>query len=471
MNNLSYVSAPAGSGKTYELAKWTTEQVQAHAKIIIAQPTTKLMIETAKAIQSIDATVKPVLFKSRGPRDNVTTRILAHMEGAQPHHGEVIFVTHEALERMADGYKRFWHLVVDETPSVFSSNTLSIPKTRALVTTSTRIVEELIPGIGVIGKASPLLDQIAESEDDGYKPFKPFANAVLDPNTLVLADIGQFNELLNDEKTDGKFSTYHVLRSNFVKPFASATFMSANFLDSELYNFWNLFETISWSKHPIQLRIEAGTRFTGGVHSNGSRLTIRYLFDTDVGLEYLRRVPEGELENPFDRICELVESELGDADYLWHVNKDFQTEVPFDHAGRLPMVAHGINQANFVITHRVTVLSAFNYGTPACRFLKKLGFKEEQFRVMLNYQKDYQTMMRCSLRDPLATRPVQLVVLSKGSAQYIQSKFPGSSVEAIAHDIDPPKAGGRPKSEKQPKTGAQRKAECIARKKAAAMAQ
>lgn len=444
MFQIQYVSAPAGSGKTYELARWTTERVAAHDKIIIAQPTTQLMRETAKAIQGIGADVTPTVFYSRGGRDNVTARIQAHLEGAAPHHGEVILISHEALERLPNSHKAFWTLFVDETPAVFSTNTLSIPKTGHLVTTSTRIQEELVPGVGVMAKGSPLLDQIATNDDDGYRPFQPLARAILDPNVLVLADVEQFNDLIGNSRTKGLFYSYHITRSAFLQDFASVTLMSANFEDSELYHFWSKFENIAWSKHTIQHRIEAGTRFQGGTHTNGTRLTIRYLFDQDVGLEFLRG--SGLEESPLDRIGQLVEEHMGGSSYLWHVNKDFQMSVPFDHAGRLPMVSHGINHPNYIITHKVAILSAFNYGSPACRFLKKLGFDETQFRTMLNYQKDYQTMMRCSLRDPSATRPVELIVLSKGSADYIKSKFPGSTAELLEHDVAAPKASGRPKA-------------------------
>ncbi|WP_313392058.1 hypothetical protein [Sphingobium yanoikuyae] len=465
MFQIQYVSAPAGSGKTYELARWATERVAAHEKIVIAQPTKKLMQETAKAIVGLDPNTTPTLFYSRSKRDNVTARIQAHFEGAAPHHGEVIIVSHEALSRLPDSHKKFWHLFVDEMPSVFSASSLNIPKTHHLVTTSTRIAAELVSGIGVIEKASPLLETIATSDDDGYRPFQQFARAVLDPNILVLADTDQFNDLIGNSKTTGKFYTYHIERSNFVQGFGSVTMMSANFEDCELYHFWDRFENIQWAKHPIQHRIEAGARFQGGVHKNGSRLSVRYLFDEDVGLEYLRGT--NGTECPLDLICELVEADYAGSSYLWHVNKDFQMATPLDHAGLLPMVSHGINQPHFVATHNVAIISAFNYGSPACRFLKKLGFDDRQFRTMLNYQKDYQTMMRCSLRDPAATRPVDLLVLSRGSAEYIAGKFPGCNVAKVEHEIAPPKrSGGQKKAE--PKTRAEIQKAYRARLKAAA---
>lgn len=437
---IQYVSAPAGSGKTYELARWATERAAAHDKIVIAQPTKQLMQETARAIVGMKPGAAPTLFFSRSPRDNVTARIQAHFEGAAPHQGEIIIVSHEVLFRLPDSHKKFWNLFVDEMPSVFTQQSLNIPKTHHLVTTSTRIADELLSGIGVVEKASPLLDSIATSDDDGYRPFQAFARAVLDPNILVLADTAQFGDLIANSKTDGKFHTYHVQRSNFVQEFGSVTMMSANFEDCELYHFWDRFENIDWSKHPIQHRIEAGTRFQGGVHKNGSRLTVRYLFDEDVGLEYLRGKDAAEC--PMDQICDLVEDRFAGSSYLWHVNKDFQMGTSLDHAGMLPMVSHGINQPHFVATHNVAIISAFNYGSPACRFLKKLGFEDHQFRTMLNYQKDYQTMMRCSLRDPAATRPVELLVLSKGSASYIAAKFPGCSIDKVEHDIAPPRSSG-----------------------------
>lgn len=147
---IHYVSAPAGSGKTYGLAQYAAKLVASeNRKILIAQPTWRLIDQTARQIAKLNPDIAIRKIYSKDDRRPVTTRIENHMANADKNKGQVLLISHEALKRLPVAYRQHWDLFVDEIPSVFACITLKIVKTHAHLTDHIEL-EDLGRGISAV---------------------------------------------------------------------------------------------------------------------------------------------------------------------------------------------------------------------------------------------------------------------------------------------------------------------------------
>jgi reverse gyrase len=179
---IQYVSAPAGSGKTFQVGKMAVTLVASeNRKIIKSQPTKKLIIQTANDIRKINPAVSVNTIYSHGDGAPVTPRIERHMANADPSKGQILLVTHEALKRLPNAHRVHWDLFVDEIPAVFECIPLKMVKTHQLLTDHL-VLEDIAAGISKVKIASQNTANITalksnESEDQLLGYFGEIANA------------------------------------------------------------------------------------------------------------------------------------------------------------------------------------------------------------------------------------------------------------------------------------------------------
>jgi hypothetical protein len=456
MNKFKYVDAPAGSGKTYSLTHFAVEQANQHRKIIIAQPSKKLIEQTQLDIATIDPEVKvTAIFGGRGTK-NVVGELTRHLTNATPHSGEVLLITHEGLKRLeTQGYRGAWQLVVDEIPSVFDHKPLTIKHTHWLVTPQFQL-ESLGVGISAVkAESSTAIDELIAKadEDQNYQTFKDVLKAVIDPNRLVCVVDGTWNQLLSGSAKQCDF--FVIQKPQFFAGWASVTFMGANAWHTEMMVIWPKLFTVEFDVHP-----ELSSRLRYDQHRNGQRLTLRYMFD-QWSKNYADLTVHGK--PVITHVVEAVKALFNGADFLWGANKE--NEDLFSRASFLPHLPHGLNDPAFAGCHNVALLSASNRQTPSIKFLGLLGLSDDQITGTLAHQIAYQAAMRCSLRDPTAIEPVTIVVPAKATADWIAERFPGSCVKYLDTGLDGPRSTGRPTIGKSRLSPAQRQANYRARLK------
>lgn len=441
MKTISYVSAPAGSGKTYGLVEHAIAEAKAHKKIIIAQPSKRLIQQTEKQIRAGDPAAVVTSIFSRTDYDRTVQRVHDHLERADPHQGEILLITHVALKLMNKAHRKFWDLYVDEIPSVFDRINLKIAKTHEHVTPFLT-VSELVPGITVltVGEAARVDELIANATDDqNIASFTELLNAIRDPNQIVCVTADRYNDLLTNPNTTGDMDFFTILTDDFVDGFASVTFMGANAEASEMLIIWDKLLNIQFVQHPI---LAAKLRYVE--HENGHRLTIKYLFEK-WSKSYSNAGHEGD--KTLDKLARVITPYMDGRRFIWQANAKVRDTL-FDPYSRLPHQAHGLNEDAFSKTHNVVLLSALNHSDPAYTFLALIGVDRATADTMVQYQSDYQTMMRCSLRERTATAPVEVIVTTRASAEWIAERFPECMVEALDHDIAEGASRGRKKKEK-----------------------
>jgi len=432
------VDAPAGAGKTTALAAHAIKLAKSGQKVLISQPTKLLISQTFQAIKRNDAStpVTQIVSKSMS-RTSVLDEVIAHIQNAVVGHGEVLIISQDILSKLPKTLRRHWHLFVDEMPPGFEPFHMSIPDTHTFLTKHLTILEQpLIDDVAVVSAADvKALNRLSETKDDALKIYKDLVDAVLDEDQLVCVSKSIFGALVSAEKTEGAISFFSILRPNYLDGFSSVTVMGANLKDCELYLLWDKLMNVSWKAHPELTKALAYTK-----HGNGQRLTIKYLIEGNWSKDFASRPFNGH--SIFDEVCSLMENELGD-DFLWQANKDVG-DHQFGYGLRLPAKSHGLNRPAFLKCDNVALVMAINHQKAASDFLMKVGFTQEELKTVLQYQNEYQAMMRCSLRDHKATGDVTVTVVSKGSALWLAERFEGCIVERINNDLPEPKTVGRP---------------------------
>lgn len=465
-NSVFYsVSAPAGSGKTYAAIGHAIQLAQNGQKVLIAQPSIPLITQTEADLRAHPGNVQVEKIVSQPGTYNKTSvlaRILDHMQKTDPFKGEVLLISQEALGRLPDAYRKHWHLIVDELPQAFTSHEMNMAKSHAFVTSHLKLDDALsaaIPDVMVV-EASDVgaLRDLSENKtkDRAFALFKDLVDDVLNEDKLVCVNAADYAELVSGSGKRRDISFYSFQKSEYVKGFQSVTMMGANFDDTEIAHIWSRLDSVEWKPHPV-----IGQNLRYQTHTNGHRLTIKYLIQGNWSQAFADKPHENAII--LDAVCTVMEQELGD-DFLWQSNKKHEDRV-FEEGVKLPQVVHGINHPKFVKRHGVALVKAINHSSGSAAFLKAIGFTAEELKVTVQYQNEYQAMMRCSLRDPRATEPVTVCVVSEGSAKWLQARFPGSTVKQVVSLIPEPGTVGAPKKAVT-KSGAERKWDTVERSKA-----
>jgi hypothetical protein len=463
---IQYVSAPAGSGKTHQLQILAEQEVnQFNKKIIIAQPTKRLMGQTATAIRAINPnTPVHVIVNQKNVRAAVPA-IEAHMRNADPSKGQVLIISHEALKRLPNAYRAHWDLYVDEIPEVFQTVQLNVVKTHHHISSFLDIeaIDSNISSVKI--KAGHYTDieslNLNRSEDELISHFSEITDFIMSDNYDVMVETQNYQSLVNGEKTKGEVNFFALLGTAFIDSYNSVTFMGANAEQTSLFLLWNKLKLATFVKQDI---ITKGLRYR--IHENGSRLTINYLFENELSKTRLESVNPQTGLTLLEGVEQYVSKFFSGSRFLWVANKNAIIDS-FDQNDKLPPVAHGLNKSHWMAANAVVSMIALMYSKPAAHFLGLIGLSEAEIRTIICYQAEYQAMMRCSLRVPDAIAPVTLIVPSRASAEWIANCFPSCSVAKLETGLDwTPSKGGRPVKSVR-KTNAERQAAFRARKKAA----
>ncbi|MGA1810086.1 DEAD/DEAH box helicase family protein [Sphingobium sp. WW5] len=464
-----YVSAGAGSGKTHQLIDHAATLVKTQkAKVLIAQPTKALILQTLAEIQSKFPDVAAKTIYNAGDGKAVTPEIVEHMKQADPHNEQILLITHEALKRLPNAYRVHWDLFVDEIPAVFENVSLRVAKTHNHLTDLLDL-EDITDKVAAVkirdgSKSQMETLRVNKTGDQLLGLFGEIATHLLDDNRTVMVETAEYNALLNGKRPKGELNFFSLLRSEVVADYRSVTLMGANATETELFILWEALSEAQFVEHP---QLSKGLRFTQ--HGNGHRLTVNFLFEHEWSISRSRRVDPQTGKTLLEAVGHFVQDHFAKRRFLWVVNK--AAEMPmFDQNDRLPAVSHGLNKPHFQSCDAVVSLIALVRNHASAKFLGMLGLTDAQVRTVICYQSEYQAIMRCSLRDPKGHAPVAVIVPSRASAAWLASKFDGCTVAKLETGLDwELRKAGRPKGRKPPKTDAERMREMRKRKETASL--
>jgi hypothetical protein len=122
------VSGLCGSAKTFTATRWAHARARWGAKVLIAQPSKKLVDQTMADLRSLGGAA-PARAVHEGTCDGPVRTLVRHTEEAGEG-GEVLLATQAALARMPHFRNPGrWDLVLDEIPDAAWERNLEVPET------------------------------------------------------------------------------------------------------------------------------------------------------------------------------------------------------------------------------------------------------------------------------------------------------------------------------------------------------
>jgi len=261
--------------------------------------------------------------------------------------------------------------------------------------------------------------------DDTQKLFAPVLDHLLRGDTVLATKETYTSQIINGcTNVNRKDPAVHFLaieKPSYLLGWAKTTVLSANFDHSLAFHLLQQFYGI---RLVLDQDIDKSLRFAH--HTNGQRLTIKYLDTGSTSMGRYDEVVGSHKESNFSRIDDFAHSQLSD-DYVIVANNK-HTLQRYTSREELPVISHGLN--SFQHIHQVAFLAALNKSTMHIKILKSLSIADDLIGAHI-HETVYQAVMRCSLRDPSATEPVTVFITDKPRAEELSRKFNGSTLVAL----------------------------------------
>ena len=435
---INYLSAPAGSGKTFAIMNESIRLVEKEARnVLIVQPTKLLIDNTKRDLQPKCRSVEVKAIHSETNKGNTRSAIIEYLNKPfpEPH---VLLMTHKSfIELPYFNAAKNWALFIDETPQAFESSKIDAKITHKILTD--HIYSHPIGAAYSYLREKNKQDirNIFEnaSKDAALRVYAEVAQRINSQNHTVFVKEADYSALLQGK--DSSLNWFGLLNPSIFSGFASVTIASARFEESAFFQLL--------SGKDIQfvedLRLKSDLRYTK--HTGGEHIEILYAIDGNWS-KTLRDKPK-----VMEKLVAAIAASFGGSPFLWTANADVKDNLFADQpqSVRLPNVPHGLNdyQCDF---DNVAFLAALNPPPELANFLKWRGLSGEVIKTAIYGHSVYQAVMRCSIRDPLNIRPKRIFVPDKETALWLQGIFDGSAVSKLDVDFgDAPVMGtmGRPR--------------------------
>lgn len=420
---ISYVSAPAGSGKTYSILNHIAAGIDSGSNYILAQPTIALSHETMTDFRKRFPHIAVTTINSDTASGSVRKRLVDYMKAPYPE-PHILFTTWAGISESPSLSNRSnWKIVIAEIPVVERMFDRPLPKGHAVITNHLLMIPEgKYARLAIKAEHEGHIRQLAENrcKDDMHEVVRDLANTLYSEHWESFVNHGSYNNLLSNAGMN-RLQVHSLLKPSVFNGFKSVTIMGACFEDSLLYQ--------TWSKEVGFVPLDLPLRYNE--HQNGRNLTIRYCFNGSFSKHKLKG------EKVQERILSAVDSVYSGSDYCWSANKDWKgPQLP---GTRLPNVSNGLN--GFQDFRHVVFLSANNAKPPHIAFLsEKLGISASAVCLPFHKQNAYQAVMRGALRtvsdDGQNSQPMSVFVADSETAIYLQKLFPGSNLEYLNAGID-----------------------------------
>lgn len=460
---INYVDAKAGAGKTYGAARIIAEKIGQGQKVVLVQPTERLIEETVGTTfpaMEVPSDAVTRITSGNAPGE-VIARIIELMNSAEKGVGECLVITHAAFMLLASMYvhrRAEWEIIFDEPPEVQTAYCLNLPNTHRLLTSHVSVADTTDPVYWCIEKkaGSLGLEEIARNElaDDVYASFQDFAGKVVSDHWTVWVRADRYSTMTANFDAPGvprQLNAFAVLNPTIFAGFASVTIMGAFFTQSLCYLLWSR----NRAAHVRFRDVTSRFRLRYADHPNGDTLSIYYAQDRHFS-KTLRDKPvklvDGRTTPLFDALIGTAQEMYGEQTGIAVLTNNDRKDIEGRFVGgeKLPAWPHGIN--TFQHLDHAVLMIACNPSGQHQEFLKHYGEVDaDDIRTAIHRQVVYQAACRISIRDPSNTNRKSLFVPDRETAGWLQSVFPGSTVDQIdgifdvATATEIAKRGGRPR--------------------------
>lgn len=458
----NYLNAAPGGGKTH----WANNY-------IINNPARYLIVR-----DRLDAIAEHVSSLSTIPTRIITSAqqkcVRSAIRDAPCWHHEVhqaVFITHNAMLMSDFSEWEGWHIIIDETPSIFFEfeSVTNISADFFAKNYKLTPVKKLKDWHQIeLSEAGFDLSPSEIAADEALRVFRPLhekiAASTVPPKGMairkskqtnpvrnpVLINIGDFDEM-RDRRRWSAWSNWSI---EALAPFESVTIMANNFDQSLTFKtIQKLHPKIEWNA----IEIEPRNYRKRAVHIEyfaANHTASRYLFESAKGQENLRKIAK-HLSKETEQIVTCNES-----------MQPYLAEIG---GKKMSPIQSGSNRYDHL--HRATMLYSAKPSPEIITILEAIGLSGDHWIESVEYEAILQFMCRTSVRDPNSTAPVTFRVYDARQAGFLARFFrslPHCEVTMELVDLgfaEMERNVGRPKLEFTPEEAEARK---VADKAAAA---
>ncbi|TJW41801.1 MAG: hypothetical protein E5W83_24445 [Mesorhizobium sp.] len=442
---IRYLNAPAGSGKSYQaISTHAVRMALDGERVVVAMPTKGLIEQAMADLSDCGVPAEQIVANAEtaAAERSVVSRLIRKL--TQPDtSGQIVFITHEGLKMLQYSGHLDWYLIIDEALQVHTAFDPVIDED--VMTLAEACSRTSCPWNGLtefaLNKDPRKTIEFPERVSERTQVHK-LAWTLNAKHMNVYVPDSSIEALHSSDPGRTKFIAFSMVRPKLVEPFKSVLILSANFKNSLNHNLWSILGV----KFVEDTHLASCLRFR---EHDGSRATIHYVMDRPWSSAMQGRpLPDHDELTVHDAIVRKVSKHFGNMRFLWVANAVHNDNLfPSNpNAKRLPNVSHGLNR--FQDFTNVVFLSALNPSPVELAYFKKLSLTEEQVKTGRFYESAYQSVMRCSLRSPNDTRPVQIIVVDRSTADHLHQLLAGSSINKLDwlnEEQFSQKISGRPK--------------------------
>lgn len=432
---LRIFSAPCGAGKTTRVINHIANNLLLKNWLYVG-PTIRLLKQMEAGLRQRD--VLCTIISSETDPKSVGSKIVTFLKSA-PNNGTVLLITWHAYERLPYFHRRDdWQIFIDEVPQVDRAFPLMLPNNPEFIRDNLEIDRLVTADIGCVrAKNDNWADKWKEGvRDDVDQVFRPVFEHILSPHHDVFVRIDDWQRLMEDGAFEVSEARNVLMFVSMLNPilFRDAILIGANIEDSLLHDWLKRFHRVDvqpWASY--ELNTACGGVLAGGMSPPPSN-EIWYFFDDRAASKHLYGQRLDGKESIIDQMDREVLSQFGGSEFLYITNNDRSSEIITRDNPKAIFVSpkcHGLNDYRTV--DRVYFSAALNRTPQHNKLLNDLGFSFAALQRATAQEDAYQAVMRTSLRDRDSTRPVQIVVPDRATADRLAHLIGSCEVSKIGN--------------------------------------
>ena len=438
------LSGPCGSGKTHALVQHIARLDPAtHDPVIIACITKALCDQTHRDLIKIGVSrAKVIHSECRDPTSDSVHENIMDFLNDKTNNAKVLVCTHSSIEKL--GYfpeKYHTTLYIDEVPQLDKFDTLYLPYNSSVLLS--KVVEKRdtrveLYRLSLAKEGKKFLNRDFDSIDNVITPILHDINQghevyVLAKEYDELCEVDGLRadpvlQLVDNQTCDlirrreGKLTilTLKTPLGMQLEGYKKVVFLGNKIESTLLHKHWeNNYPNLLLGENQD---LSKNLRYTE--YTNGHRLKIVVLYDIKTWSKYQLGLIEGGIEAVDQKAAEYIDGR----DFITATNNNISNPVldNLPNCKKIPVEARGLNSyANCDIVY---LTPALNRTPTHIKMLDMLGMDFTSQKLATMHEAYEQLLNRSSIRNPLATNEVILIVPDNGTANYISSLYKNSTV-------------------------------------------
>lgn len=430
-NELYYLSAPCGSGKTKAICDKICSDWIFDKNILLVLPTIALIDDVSARLAQMDVSFRAIHSGCSHQESTVKTIQDQLMNAID--HSLILLITwnsYRAIKFFPN--KENWIIVIDEIPCVDQVHSYELSRNAEFLTQHLETEPCEFPGLyRVIPAKSRSLRILLEGKDSIDDVFRSLFSELVSGNTDTYIDRKSWEHLVSShsDSSDEYLNRQVTFVSMLNHKLFVNTILVGAFAEHSLLLHWLTFHH---GIHAVPHKdLEIGLSY--GSHKYGKRAIIHYFDGINTWSKTYRntKAPGGKSDT-IDVMDQRVSELFKDRSFLVVRNKDCKWKAGGNPI-QVPVVAHGLN--SYRDSHAIYLSAALNRTKQHSHVLSQLGISRVMMAQDTCHLTYYQCVMRTNLRVLDSLEPVDIIVPDRSSAEFLGGILGSCSIMKIAAPI------------------------------------